>query len=82
MARYREKSVVIEAKQFLPNILPWPEGVEINSDSRTGYIVRMYMTYFPNHDITPGDWVITASDGTRTRCSDGHFRVTYEAIGT
>ncbi len=36
MAKYRKRPIVIEAEQFFPDILPWPDGVRevIHGDER------------------------------------------------
>lgn len=80
MAKYRKKPIIIDAVQFDPNILPWPEGVvshdPCNEINRKGAIETLegWMT------VSPGDYVITGICGERYSCKPDIFRITYEKI--
>ncbi len=78
MARFR-KTALIDAEQFQPEVKPWPEGVEVSSDSPTGYAIFDLEHTRVAHEVTPGDWIATGSAGEHWAIKDAIFRATYEA---
>ncbi len=80
MAKFRKKPVVIEAEQFRPDVLPWPDGVQSDPDSPTGYGIFTLEHTIRAHEVTPGDWIITGVQGERYACKDSIFKETYELV--
>ncbi len=78
MARYR-KTALIDAEQFRPGVKPWPEGVEVDADSPTGYGIFTLEQTTRKHEVTPGDWIATGGAGDRWAIKDAIFKATYEA---
>jgi len=78
MAKYRKIAVVIDAEQFQPEVRPWPEGVEPDLTSPTGYGIFTLEHTVRAHEVTPGDWIITGVENEKYACKDSIFRKTYE----
>ena len=79
-AKYRKKPVVIDAVQFFPEQRPWPQGVEIDSNSPTGYSMATLEATAHHHEVTPGDWIIMGVQGERYACKPDIFAATYDAV--
>jgi hypothetical protein len=76
--KFRKKPVVIEATQFQPEQMPWPQGVYgETADGATRWFVD---TLEGKHIASPGDWIITGVKGERYPCRDDIFALTYEAV--
>ncbi len=73
--RFRKKPIVIEAEQFFPDRLPWPEGVDAKSVS--GWRIE---TLEGVHSVTPGDWIITGIQGEKYPCKPDIFEARYERV--
>lgn len=79
MARYRKKPIVIEAVQFNPRSLMWPEGVipwgDVQPrDTSWGYI----HTLEGDMHVMAGDWIITGVNGEKYPCKPDIFEKSYE----
>lgn len=72
--KFRKKPVVIEAEQFFPEKVPWPEGV---FRSTSGFIIGSLEGV---HNVSPGDWIITGVKGERYPCKPDIFALTYEEV--
>lgn len=72
MAKFRKKPVVIEATQW------FKDGdhpmVFINDDG-----THEIWTLEGNHQVTPGDWIITGVKGEHYPCKPDIFEMTYES---
>lgn len=79
MALYR-KTALIEATQFIPEEKPWPDGVEVDTDSPTGYGIFTLEHTKRAHEVTPGDWIATGGAGDKWSIKDSIFKATYEAV--
>lgn len=75
--KYRKKPVVIDAAQFFPD-RPWPEGVQADPGSPTGYSIHTLEATAHRHEVTPGDWIIIGTEGERYPCKPNIFEKTYE----
>ena len=86
--RFREKPVVIEAEQFLPQFTPWPDGVEQFAKKRTedadgvigvwhGWRIK---TLEGPMGVSPGDWIITGVKGEKYPCKPDIFEQTYDRV--
>ena len=73
MAKYRKKPIIIEAKQFFPEMDTWPDGVY---ESDKYYCATLEGT----HIVTPGDWIITGIKGEKYPCKPDIFEQTYEKV--
>ena len=80
MAKYRKRPVVIDAERFDPKSLPWPGGVQSDSDSPTGYGIFTLEHTTRRHEVTSGDWIITGVQGEKYACKPGIFESTYELV--
>lgn len=80
MPRFRKVPVVIPADQFLPDQTPWPEGVETDVRSPTGYSIGTLESTAQGHEVTPGDWIITGTAGERYPCKPDIFARIYEQV--
>lgn len=79
MSKFRKKPIVIEAVQFDPRSLMWPEGVipwgDVQPrDMSWGYI----KTLEGKMHVMAGDWIITGIKGERYPCKPDIFDATYE----
>jgi hypothetical protein len=81
---FRKKPVVIKALQFQPDVLPWPEGVENDAGSPTGFSIGGRADTLEqtsrSHEVTPGDWIIIGIAGERYACKDSIFVKTYDPV--
>lgn len=78
--KFRKRPVVIDAERFIPDITPWPAGVERDATSPTGFGIFTLEHTVRKHEVTPGDWIITGVAGERYACKPDIFDVTYEAV--
>lgn len=78
--KYRKKPVEIEAEQFWPYAEKWPEGVEVDPSSPTGYGIFTLEQTARKHEVTPGDWIITGVQGEKYACKPDIFAVTYDPV--
>jgi hypothetical protein len=78
--KYRKKPVVIEAEQFIPEHKPWPDGVQSDASSPTGYGIFTLENTALKHEVTPGDWIVTGVVGEKYPCKDSVFRSTYDPV--
>lgn len=78
--KFRKKPVVIDATQFLPDVTPWPESVQADPSSPTGYGIFTLEHTVRAHEVTPGDFIITGVAGERYACKPGIFSATYDAV--
>ena len=81
MAKYRKKPVVIEAEQWLG----WTR-TRVQED-RLGLrphplslIKAQIITLEGNHDVIPGDWIITGIQGEKYPCKPDIFDATYDFV--
>jgi len=89
--KFRKKPIVIEAEQFFPDKLPWPEGIQMawkaNPDSpitlrrwdgdRPVHVIQTKENWM---EVSPGDWIITGVQGERYPCKPDIFAATYEPV--
>ena len=94
MAKYRKKPMVIEAEQYWPGQLPWPQGSPIGvcycHEAGTDWAGSNFIAPRPHlHTIhqgqtvilEPGDWVIPEPDGLHYYpCKSDIFAATYEPV--
>lgn len=77
MSKFRKRPVVIEAVQF------WKLGdhpnVVADERSPTGFAVPTLERTAVNHEVTPGDWIITGVQGENYACKPDVFALTYVA---
>ena len=75
--RYVKKRIPVEAEQFWPDKLPWPEGVDsfLLANGNPSYMIS---TLEGNHIVSPGDWIITGVRGEKYPCKPDIFEETYE----
>ena len=87
--KFRKKPVVIEASQWLkmgdhPAVEQFPWGRAITK-------AEGYPDYHPldrgiiqtlegDHEVCPGDWIITGVKGEHYPCKPDIFEMTYEAV--
>jgi len=83
MQHYREKAHIIEAVQFNPDTLPWPEGViawgtanKQGYDGSWGYI----KTVDGRAHVKAGDWIVLGKSGELHICPDKVFSSLYELV--
>lgn len=80
--KFRKKPIVIEAEQFFPDRLPWPEGV-LGGETLAGEKAPHYVrTLEGNHVASPGDWIITGIKGEKYPCKPDIFEATYEPVSS
>ncbi len=95
MAQYKRRPLMVEAEQFDPESDYWPAGVFKNGwycTTRTdGFwcTIHLYNHSKPMYRIdtleggrivSPGDWIITDTQGERYLCKPDIFNATYEAV--
>lgn len=81
MARYRKKSIVVEAIQWLG----WAKGPEIPCLRRDPDLVAdsqfaVIYTLDGKMIVTPGDWIIAGIKGRKYPCKPDIFELTYEPL--
>ena len=81
MPQFRKKPVVINAEQFLPDLNRWPDGVEADGRSPTGFSIGTLENTAQGHEVTPGDWIIIGTKGEKYPCKADIFNEIYEAVG-
>lgn len=77
MTKFRKKPIVIDAEQFWPDKVPWPEGVRRDKFTEGGFYIG---TLEGHHQVTAGDWIITGVKGERYPCKPDIFDLTYEEV--
>lgn len=77
--KFVKKPIIVEAEQFWPDddIFPESLGVYQNQLSSTGYSIN---TLEGEHEVTPGDWIITGIKGEKYPCKPDIFELTYEEV--
>lgn len=82
MAKYRTKSVVVGADQFLESKTPWPDGVRF--DFRVNG-VDYYVVDINDQDgvlstkrIRDGNWIVAYPDGSEVICDAKTLADDYE----
>jgi len=81
MPLFRKRPVIVEAAQFFPDQIPWPEGVTINRESQTGFCITTLESKQDHfHVVTPGDWIITGVKGEKYPCKPDIFAETYVPV--
>jgi hypothetical protein len=78
--QFRKKPVVIEAEEFRPELVPWPEGVYETDKSPTGFAIGTLENTNSGHEVTPGDFIITGVKGERYPCKPEIFTMTYDPV--
>ena len=87
-ARYRKKPVEVDARQFFPTDLPWPDGVEgyqrevvqtLPGDTHLWNAWRI-ATLEGVMEVRPGDWIIRGVKGETYPCKPDIFEMTYEPL--
>ena len=79
MLRYRRKSETVRAEQFIPEQLPWPDGMAL--DSGTGWHYHDDGSGGAKVRIKPGSWIVTnEATGVRYTINNEIFQVMYEPI--
>lgn len=90
MTKYRKKLVVVEAVQFDPETLPWPDCV-VPSKLQHGRMrdrgyypvgTPIIKTIEGDTQVSPGDWIIKGVAGEFYPCDPAIFESTYEPITT
>ena len=84
MAKFQKKSELVEAIQFNPDQMPWPEYIHPWPENRPvpkldspGYI------FTPEQGkvlLMAGDWIVTDEKGKRTICKPDVFEAVYEEV--
>jgi len=59
MEKYRKRQLVVDAEQFFPDRLPWPNGVII-ATCALGFTPRYT---FRGLTLWPGDWIVPCENG-------------------
>lgn len=79
MAKFRKKSVIIEAEQWFPGVKI--DGV-IGNPSNNPMLYGQYFveTLEGMMRVRPGDWVITGVQGEKYPCKPDIFEATYEPV--
>lgn len=86
--KYKKKPVVIDAVQFEPMEIPWPEGVEGYVSERTESVdgtVNAWNSWRIETlegfmEVKPQDWIITGIKGEKYSCKPDIFELTYEPV--
>ena len=76
MPKFRKKPVVIDAVQFFK--LGDHPAVIASADSPTGYGIHTLEHTKIQHEVTPGDWIITGVQNEVYACKPDVFTATYE----
>ena len=76
MPSYRTKPERVEAVQFNPRRLPWPDYVEESTEIGP-YVKDRWGMWNP---VTPGQWIVTYEDGRREVFDDAAFRDRFEEV--
>lgn len=80
MPKFRKKPVVIEATQWFKHG-DHPEVKKAYTFEEDGVTPQAYIkTLEGNHQVTPGDWIITGVKGEHYPCKPDIFQATYEAV--
>ena len=75
--KFSKKPVVVEAEQFFPDRVPWPEGVYASGGPHT-IPSWSIVTLEGVAAVVPGAWIITGVKGERYPCAPDIFAATYE----
>lgn len=80
--KFKKKTIVIEAEQWFPdkNIDCVKLGITINS--LTGNYVKAHMieTLEGTMIVSPGDWIITGTNGEKYPCKPDIFEKIFEPV--
>lgn len=76
--KYRKKPVVIEAFQWYPH-LGEVGGVVYKPKGEVGRC-PVIETLEGDHEVTPGDYIITGIKGEQYPCKEDIFEATYELV--
>jgi len=76
--KFRKKPVVIDAVRFLK--LGDHPAVMADKESPTGFGIHTLEHTVIQHEVTPGDWIITGVNGEVYSCKPDIFEKTYEPI--
>ncbi len=71
--KFQRKSTIIEANQFHPEGLPWPDGVIRSIKNFVIPTLEGWTT------VKSGDWIISI-DGKYSSCAPKEFEATYENV--
>jgi len=74
--KFRKKPIVIDAVQF-HKVGDHPAVVE-TAESPTGFGIHTLEHTAIQHEVTPGDWIITGVQGEVYACKPEIFAATYE----
>jgi hypothetical protein len=74
--KYRKRPVIIDAEQFWPHEMKWPDRVEEDKNG-LGFIIHTLEGWYT---VTPGDWIITGIKGEKYPCKPDIFEATYEPV--
>ncbi len=80
MPKFRKKPIIIEAEQFWPYKLPWPEGVIPNDPTLAVNTKGVIKTLEGWLTVSPGDWIIRGIAGEFYPCKPDIFAKTYEPV--
>jgi hypothetical protein len=88
VSKFRKKPVVIDAEQYTgAGIYPQgvtipraPDGVEFKTFDITWDRYPIVRTLEGEHNVSPGDWIITGVKGEKYPCKPDIFALTYEAV--
>jgi len=83
MAKYRKKSIIVEATQWhvgdppLPGMqkIPWVSSLPEPDDP--DFVIK---TVIGNKRVKDGDWIVTGIKGGRYPIKDEIFKMTYELV--
>jgi hypothetical protein len=80
--KFKKKTIVIEAEQWFPdkNIDCVKLGITINT--LTGNCVKVHMieTLEGTMIVSPGDWIITGTNGEKYPCKPDIFEKIFEPV--
>lgn len=82
MAKFKSKTVEINAEQFFPENLPWPAGVEAGGmEGKNNKPTHYVETRAGTAAVVSGDWIVEELDGKgHYPCSNDVFQQKYEPV--
>lgn len=82
--KFRSVIKYVDAVQFLPAKMSWPEGVTYVEKDLCGIPLKEGIYFFDNEDaiceIKPGDWIITDEDGHRWRWNTKIMKLNFTPV--
>jgi len=82
--KYQKLPIIVDAEQFFPDVMPWPEGVVGIDPDRPEPVVKPneamswgIQTLEGWHLVAPGDWIVTGIAGERYPVKPHIFAKTY-----